>query len=325
MNLSPLYLEAEAAARPNLDRPDHTALSQILEMGVRVAGALVATTSDADNLPFREALPRAARILDPNTYVKVSMFDHAAIDAAVHSTCPVMRRFGAAQQFIGTIGDRGDLNLPPIDFTDLQPDGDVIYVPYVEGAPENTTVESVAKAEAAAAAGVDIPTAVHTPGPAIERGAPASAGNASGDDGIIDINSIRPGSTASVITKDGADTTLPFAVDQSHALDSLPVGTIATKVSDTTLNVDHPDKGLQGHTIDASDVLTHLPVGSTVAVIETKTGDVPGKSVMVSLPANGFREEIGVIGKGVHDAIARAWHWIKDEALAVEGVVKKVL
>jgi hypothetical protein len=120
-------------------------------------------------------------------------------------------------------------------------------------------------------------------------------------------------------------TAVPFAVDQSHAIDSMPVGTIATKISDTAVTIDHPDKGKADHGIGADDVLEHLPVGSTVAVVKTTVAGVDGKSVMVSLPANSFREEIGLIATSVHEAVARLWHWVKDETLAVEAFAKKVL
>jgi hypothetical protein len=154
--LPPVYLLAEANARPELDRPDHVSLAALLAMPVEAAGRLVATTSDAVNLNLREALIRAARILDPNTYVPISMYNPAAIAAGIASACPVMRRFSASQLFIATIGDRADGSvgpMPTIDFSRLAPDGDVIYVPYDAASKANVTLESVAKAEAQPAAG----------------------------------------------------------------------------------------------------------------------------------------------------------------------------
>ncbi|HEY2851151.1 MAG TPA: hypothetical protein VGI97_14835 [Gemmatimonadaceae bacterium] len=151
--------------------------------------------------------------------------------------------------------------------------------------------------------------------PPAPRGAPEGSATVGADADVIDIGSVRGAPAVE----------LPFAVDQTHALDSAPVGTIATKVSETAVTVDHPTKGKAEHPIGADDVLEHLPVGSTVAVVETKTGEVAGKSIMVSIPKTQFREEIGVIVTGVNAGVVALWKWIKDETLTVEAAVKKAL
>lgn len=139
--LPPLYLMAEAAKRPELDAPDWSALAQVLAMPVQAAATLVNQTTGA----VRAALPRAARILNPNLYVKIAMFDWATIQDAITGTDPIMRRFAAMQYLIGTVGDRAGLvAAPSYPFpSPLGPDGDVVYVPYDVGAPGNVTLDSL--------------------------------------------------------------------------------------------------------------------------------------------------------------------------------------
>lgn len=149
--LSPIYLEAEAAARENLDRPNHDILAALLAMGVRECGEYVASNGSG----VQAVLPRAARILNPNVYVAIANYPPNVADlmAAIESDDPIIRRFAAGQYFINFPKQDTSWAAPLPDFpTSLVPDGAVVYVPFVDGAAENTTVESVAAAEAKAAA-----------------------------------------------------------------------------------------------------------------------------------------------------------------------------
>src|ERR1019366_925285 len=142
---------AETNARPELDRPDHTALAALLAMGVQAAAQLVAATPDAVNAGLREALIPAARILDPNTYVPIANYppNVGAVMAAIEGTCPIMRRFAASQYFIDAPRQDTSWGAMLPDFpASLAPDGAVIYIPYDVASTANVTLESVAAAEA---------------------------------------------------------------------------------------------------------------------------------------------------------------------------------
>ena len=152
------YLVAEAAARENLDRPDHAALAQLLALPVEDCGKLVAATSAEDNLALRAALARAARIVNPNVYVPIASHAVTAIIAAIESACPIMRRFAASQYFVDA---PFTATYPEFPAT-LAPDGDVIYVPYGANDPANVTIESVAAADMVSA---KTPAAAPAPSP----------------------------------------------------------------------------------------------------------------------------------------------------------------
>lgn len=112
-----------------------------------------------------------------------------------------------------------------------------------------------------------------------------------------------------------APVALPFAVDQSHALDNLPAESVSTKTPGTMItNV--PDKQTQQLPIGQDDILHHLPNGSTITVLGGST-----KQIALTLPANAFRKELTVIGTHLHAAVAGAWHWIKDETATIEAAL----
>lgn len=287
MTLPAIYEAAELAARPNLDRPDTASLEQLLAMDVEACGQFVATQTDEtipSVLALREALPRAARILNPNAYVPIANYppNVAALIAGIESTCPIFRRFAAAQYFIDA--PRQDTSwgatLPPFP-TDLQPDGDVIYVPYVDGDTANVTVESVAAVEA-----------------------PAS----------------EPAPILGVVTGVG-DVTLPFNVDAHHALDSLPAGSTATKTDANTIVTTHGTTGIESQTVIGQDDATaHLPINSTIDVLAQ--GQPAG--IALTLPANAHRSALTVIGDSLHDAVAKAWAFIVNLEHTVVADVEKL-
>ena len=107
---------------------------------------------------------------------------------------------------------------------------------------------------------------------------------------------------------------LPFNVDAHHALDSLPVGSTATKTDANTVVTTHSTTGIESQTtIGQDDATAHLPVGSTV----DKTAD----GTAITLPANEHRGLLVVLGADFHKALAAAWQFIKN----VEAEVAKVL
>jgi hypothetical protein len=116
---------------------------------------------------------------------------------------------------------------------------------------------------------------------------------------------------------------LPFDVESSHALDSLPAGAMVTKDSDTSITVDHPTNGTNGQSLPVDDVLEHVPTGTVVSVLGGKTAAGPTTFVAVTLPANAHRGRFTVISISLHKAIASAWAWVVDEAKAVEAELKK--
>lgn len=222
MTLNSIFAAALAAARPGLDRPDEAALEHALSLGVEECGRTIALTKEdtADGLNLRECLARAARILAPNTYVHIANFDAPAIAAAIASDEPVQRRYAALQYFIGTIGDRsnGTVNVGTVDFSNLVPDGEMNYVPYVDGDPSNVTLESVAKAEAAAAQ----PVETAAPKPAAEDTHPLDALS---EGKVVTITS--PG-----IVRNEANGVIHDATDSAtDAVNVLPIGTTIEKVN----------------------------------------------------------------------------------------------
>lgn len=223
--LPPNYLTAEAAARPELDRPDHDHLEALLLMGVEECGRYVAASTDPDTM---NALGRAARIVNPNAYVPIGMFNWPAIEAGIESPDPIVRRFAAQQFFIGTIGAKADgtVGAPSYAFpTTLVADGEVVYVPFVEGAAANTTVASVAAADA--------PKATIPPVPDATVAHPLDA-NAPGT-----IATVTAPGTLTVVYPDGGIGTQAIATDDPIAV--LPVGSTITKLADATkIKVAHP-------------------------------------------------------------------------------------
>ncbi len=109
-------------------------------------------------------------------------------------------------------------------------------------------------------------------------------------------------------------TDLPFNVDAHHALDSLPVGSTATKTDANTVITQHGTTGIESqHPIGTDDALNHLPVNSTV----DKTAD----GTAITLPANAHRGLLVVLGADFHKALAAAWAFIKN----VEAEVAKII
>ncbi len=107
---------------------------------------------------------------------------------------------------------------------------------------------------------------------------------------------------------------LPFNVDAHHALDSLPVGSTATKTDDHTVITTHGTTGIESqHPIGTDDALGHLPVGSTV----DKTAD----GTAITLPANAHRGLLVVLGADFHKALAAAWAFIKNMEAEVAKIV----
>lgn len=214
--LPDIYLKAEAAKRPELDAPDHAALASLLALDVEAAGRLVVST----DVNMRAALPRAARILNPNLYVRIASFDWGAILLAIESTCPIMRRFAANEFFNATIGDRSDGTAQAPNFTfptSLSPDGEVNYVPFVDGATDNVTIESVSKAEAQQ-------TTPNMPDPNQLHALDVVP------TGTV-INKLA-GESVSVVTPDG--NTVSHDIDMSDPLAKLPAGSQITKSVDGT-------------------------------------------------------------------------------------------
>lgn len=118
---------------------------------------------------------------------------------------------------------------------------------------------------------------------------------------------------------------LPFDSSSSHALDSLPAGSIVTKDTDGTIAVDHPETGKNGQSIPPGDLLELVPTGTVVSTLAGKSGSgAPLTAVAVSLPANEHRGIITVIETTLHRAVAGAWAWIVDEEKKVEQEVKKL-
>src|ERR1700722_18981868 len=95
---------------------------------------------------------------------------------------------------------------------------------------------------------------------------------------------------------------LPFAVDQSHALDALPVGSTATKTTDTAVSIVPHGAGQSEHGIQADDVLHHLPVGSSVTVMASDV-NLTKKQIALTLPSNDHRSTITVVAERLHAAI----------------------
>ena len=85
------------------------------------------------------------------------------------------------------------------------------------------------------------------------------------------------------------------------------------------------ENGVTQHAIGKDDVLEHLPIGGSVAVIDVTTAGVKSKQIMVSIPESEFRKELGIVGTHVHDAMAKAWTFIKDELAGVDAMLKKEL
>lgn len=226
------YLTAEAAARENLDKPDHAALLMLLGLSVADAGQCVATTTDAANLNIREALVRAARILNPNVYVSIGNElapNWSGLSSVIQSTDAIMRRFAASVWCIAA-----QTIAPPYAFpTNLEPDSDVVYVPYVDGDPANVTVESVAKAEApaepSAVVGTIAPAAPiaspdgHTVGTVLTVGA--------------DENGVKTLTTSIPTPISPAPNTSTINLPKDHALANVPVGTIVHIADATTGDV----------------------------------------------------------------------------------------
>jgi hypothetical protein len=117
---------------------------------------------------------------------------------------------------------------------------------------------------------------------------------------------------------------LPFAVDSSHALDRLPVGSTATKTDAHTVTTTNGVTGLQRQQpIGTDDATAHLPVGATINVLAAPVVQ-PVTSVALTLPANAHRSAITVIGSSIHDALAKAWTWIADEEKAIAADLKRL-
>ena len=122
-----------------------------------------------------------------------------------------------------------------------------------------------------------------------------------------------------------APVTLPFTVNASHAFDSLPAGSTATKTDGNTMLVEHGTTGLQSQqNITQGDTLTTLPNGSKVDILAAPVVQ-PVTSVAITLPANEHRSAMTIIGTDLHTAMANAWKWITDETLAAEAWIKKEL
>lgn len=111
---------------------------------------------------------------------------------------------------------------------------------------------------------------------------------------------------------------LPFAIDQHHPIDSLPVGSLSTKAQNATMVTDAPGAQTAQVPIGADDPLHHLPAGTSVNVISDGKG---GKQIALTLPPNEFRGLITVIETHVHAAVAKVWHFVQNVEAKVEDVL----
>ena len=110
---------------------------------------------------------------------------------------------------------------------------------------------------------------------------------------------------------------LPFNVDAHHALDSLPVGSTATKTDANTVVTLHGTTGIESQTtIGTDDATAHLPVGATV----DKTAD----GTAITLPANEHRGLLVVLGADFHNALAAAWGAIVNVEHDIAAALKKL-
>lgn len=138
------------------------------------------------------------------------------------------------------------------------------------------------------------------------------------DAATLDLAKAGADAGAALVADEPSAPALPFAVDQHHPIDSLPVGSLSTKAQNATMVTDAPGAQTAQVPIGADDPLHHLPAGTSVNVISDGKG---GKQIALTLPPNEFRGLITVIETHVHAAVAKVWHFVQHVEAKVEDAL----
>ena len=104
-----------------------------------------------------------------------------------------------------------------------------------------------------------------------------------------------------------------------HAIDDFPVGTHIVRRADRFL-VSVPG-GPSSVVWSFGGPFSDLPAGSTIDVVE-QTKPAEGRCVMLSLPTNIDRGEIGFLTPTIGEAMQSAKPWIDDLALPQPGTAE---